>query len=214
MIELLLTAFYIGALHVFSSPDHIAVLVPLGILKKEKSWQVGLLWSLGHFIGLFVLGSVLYYFKSLIDLTYLEKYNFLYVGLLLLFVGIWTVYKSKHINITHLKRRNSENIKKISFSTGLIHGVIGFSHIYSLAPTLSMQKTPFIAYFISFAVGTTLSVMLLTYLLFFIPNKIKGKDSLYSKLCRWSGFIAVGMGCILLVFFFCGINITTLLHHH
>lgn len=211
MLELLLTGFYIGAIHVLSSPDHLAVLIPLGLMKKKKSWHVGLLWSLGHMIGLIVLGIALFYFKSIVDLSFLNKYNLLYIGVLLIIVGVWIVYKSKNIHIEKKQPDISTSIQKISFSTGVFHGVAGISHLYTLAPTLSMNTSSFFSYFLSFTIGTSVTVIVITYLLYFIPEKVLAKEDLYKKICRWSGFVAIIMGIALLVMFYGDIQI---IHHH
>lgn len=203
MFELLLTGLYLGGIHILTAPDHLAVLVPLSLLDKKKSWRVGLLWGLGHFIGLLTLGIILYYFKSFVDLHLLEHYGILYIAALLLFVGLWIMYKSKKMNLLQTSKAHT-HLSKITIGTGLVHGFAGFSHIYSLAPTLSMNDVQFFSYFGGFAVGSIISVVVFTYLLCFIPERITAKQSLYQKIIFGSGVVTALFGIVLLVLFFLG----------
>lgn len=205
MFELLLTGLYLGGVHIFSAPDHLAAIVPLSLMDKKRSWRVGLLWGLGHLIGLIVLGSLLFYFKSLIDLHILEHYGMLYIAVLLLLVGIWIVYKSRNINLLQTNKAHS-HLSKVTIGTGIVHGFAGFSHIYTLAPTLSMNDVAFFSYFGGFAIGSIFSALLLTYLLCFIPERITSKQSIYQKLIFWSGILTIILGLILIVLFFNGIS--------
>lgn len=203
MFELLLTGLYLGSIHILTAPDHLAVLVPLSLLDKKKSWRVGLFWGLGHLLGLLLLGVLLYYFKSFINFHVLEHYGMLYIALLLVLVGLWIMYKSKKINLARSSSTHT-HLSKITIGTGLVHGFAGFSHIYSLAPTLSMNDLQFFSYFGGFAVGSIISVVLFTYLLCFIPNRIVSKQSLYQKIIFWSGVVTAILGVVLAILFFMG----------
>lgn len=210
MFELLLTGLYLGAIHIFSAPDHLAVLVPLSLLDKKKSWRVGLLWGLGHLIGLLLLGIILYFFKSVVDLHALEHYGMLYIAILLVLVGLWIVYKSRNVTFSATPKSRS-HLSKITIGTGFVHGFAGFSHIYSLAPALSMNDTQFSSYFGGFAIGSIVSVVLFTYLLCFIPERISAKQSLYQKIILWSGILTAILGVVLIILFLTGHSTHT--HH-
>lgn len=203
MIELLLTGLYLGGIHLFTAPDHLAVLIPLSLLDKKQSWRVGVLWGVGHLIGLLLLGIILYYFKSFVNLHFLEHYAMLYIAALLVLVGIWIIYKSRKVNLKESPKAHS-HLSKISIGTGVVHGFAGFSHIYSLAPTLSMSNTQFFSYFGGFAFGSIISVVLFTYLLCFIPGRITAKQSLYQKIIFWSGVVTAVLGMVLILLFLSG----------
>lgn len=203
MFELLLTGLYLGSVHILTAPDHLAVLVPLSLLDRKKSWRVGLLWGLGHFVGLLLLGTLLYYFKSFVNLHILEHYAMLYIAGLLLLVGLWILYKSTKITIKE-NNKARHHLSKITIGTGFVHGFAGFSHIYSLAPTLSMNDVHFFSYFGGFTTGSIASVVLFTYLLCFIPERVGAKQSLHRKIIFGSGVLTVSIGAILIALFFMG----------
>lgn len=200
MFELLLTGLYLGAIHIFTSPDHLAALIPLSLMDSKKSWKVGLLWGLGHLIGLLLLGVLLFYFKSLVNIDSFSHYGVLYISLLLILIGIWVIYKSNKITINPTPQ-TSKHLSRISIGTGVLHGFAGFSHIYSLAPTISMKDVEFFNYFGGFAFGSIASVILFTYLLCFIPKRITSQEHLYQKICKWSGIFAIFLGIIILCYF-------------
>ncbi len=206
MFELLFTGFYLGGIHILSAPDHLAAIVPLSLMDKKRSWQIGLLWGIGHLIGLLGLGILLYYFKSLINLEALTHYGILYIAILLLLVGIWIIYKSKNSNLLQTKKTHG-HLSKITVGTGIVHGFFGFSHIYTLAPTLSMNDISFFSYFGGFAFGSIVSVVSFTYLLCFLPERLLNKQSLYQKIMLGSGILTTLLGVIMVILFFKGQSI-------
>ncbi|PVX49899.1 hypothetical protein C7377_1537 [Balneicella halophila] len=212
MLELLFTGLYIGSIHIFTSPDHLAALIPLSLMDSKKSWRVGLLWGFGHLIGLLLLGILLYYFKSLINIDAFSHYSLLYIGILLILIGIWVVVKSGRIKLKPSPKTH-KHLSRISIGTGVVHGFAGFSHIYSLAPTISMNDTDFFSYFGGFAFGSIASVVLFTYLLCFIPTRITSKEQLYQKICKWSGIVSIALGVLIVIFFLSGTH-DALGHHH
>ncbi len=205
MFELLFTGLYLGAIHIFSAPDHLAAIVPLSLLDRKKSWRIGLIWAVGHLIGLLVLGVLLYYFKSLINIEFLEHYGMLYIALLLVFIGLWIVFKSTKINFSNLQK-HQKHLTRISLGTGIIHGFAAVSHIYSLAPTISMDDIEFFSYFGGFAFGSLFSVVAFTYFLGIIPNRIASSERFYQKLLFWSGSITIIVGVLFILLFFLGVH--------
>ncbi|PID93170.1 MAG: hypothetical protein CSA94_02570 [Bacteroidetes bacterium] len=95
---------------------------------------------------------------------------------------------------------------RISLGTGIIHGFAAVSHIYSLAPTISMNDIEFFSYFGGFAFGSLFSVVALTYLLGIIPNRLASSERFYQKLLFWSGSITVVVGIIFILLFFLGVK--------
>ncbi len=209
MLELLITGFYLGAIHIFSAPDHLAAIIPLSLLDKKQSWKIGLLWGIGHLIGLSLLGVLLYYFKSLINLEFLEHYSMLYIALLLVLIGVWIVYKSNKTRFNQHSQRHS-HLTKLTLGTGILHGGAAVSHIYSLAPTISMNDTDFFAYFGGFSLGSILAVVLLTLILSIIPNRFFTNQKFYQKILLGSGILTILVGIVFIVLFFSGVH----LHSH
>ncbi len=206
MFKLLLTGFYLGGIHILSAPDHLAAIVPLSLMDRKRSWRIGLLWGAGHLIGLLGLGILLFYFKSLINLETLTHYEMLYIAILLLLVGIWIIYKSKNSSLLQTKKTHG-HLSKITIGTGIIHGFLGFSHVYTLAPALSMNDVDFFSYFGGFAFGSIVSVVSFTYLLCFLPERLLNKQSFYQKIMLGSGILTTLIGIAMVALFFSGESI-------
>lgn len=204
MFELLLTGLYIGVLHILSAPDHLAALIPLGLVDKKRSWKVGILWGLGHFIGLLVIGVLLFFFKNWINLEGLSHYGFLYVGFLLIFIGFWVIYRGRETSFAKDTEHKYSHLSKISFGVGILHGLLGYSHIYTLAPTLSMNDADYFAYFGGVSVGGFITVLGISLLIYFAPEKLTRNNGIYQKVARISGIIAIVMGVIVIIMFLAG----------
>ncbi len=206
MFKLLLTGVYLGGIHILSAPDHLAAIIPLSLMDKKRSWQIGLQWGIGHLIGLIGLGILLYYFRTIINIEALSHYEMLYIAGLLLFIGFWIIYKSKSSNLLQTKKTH-RHLSKITIGTGIVHGFFGFSHIYTLAPTLSMNDVDFFSYFGGFAFGSIISVVSFTYLLCFLPERLLNKQSLYRKIMLGSGILTTLIGITMVVLFLSGESI-------
>lgn len=85
--------FVASSLHVISGPDHLAAVTPLAIESKKKSWSVGLFWGLGHILGMLLIGVLFILFKEYIPIDAISRYSEQIVGLLLVCIGIWAIYK-------------------------------------------------------------------------------------------------------------------------
>lgn len=214
MFELLFTGLYIGALHILSAPDHLGALIPLGLVDKKSSLRVGVLWGLGHLIGLLVIGILLFFFKNWINLEGLSHYGFLYVGFLLIFIGLWVIYRSRKSSFAKDTSHKHSHLSKISLGVGLLHGLLGYSHIYTLAPTLSMNDMDYFAYFGGVSVGGFIAVLGISLLIYFAPEKLTQNNRLYQKIAKISGVIAVVMGVIVIVMFFTDTHSLHMHHHH
>lgn len=182
----LFAAIIASMLHVISGPDHLAAVTPLAIESKRKSWKVGLLWGLGHIIGMLLIGVLLLVFKEYIPVKAISAQSELLVGIVLIGIGLWSFYrifnerkKHKHPHIhqaaepfvhIHTHKHNaakghSHSHKKIvkqslisSFGIGILHGFAGIAHFLLLLPVLSFDNQEAIQYIIGFGIGTVLAM--------------------------------------------------------
>jgi len=95
----LLTGIITSAVHVVTGPDHLAAVTPLAIENKQKAWSVGVLWGLGHVLGMLLIGVLFLLFKELIPIEAISGHSELLVGIVLIVIGIWTfikLRKNKH----------------------------------------------------------------------------------------------------------------------
>jgi ABC-type nickel/cobalt efflux system permease component RcnA len=82
-----------SALHVLTGPDHLAAVTPLAIESKKKSWSVGLFWGLGHIAGMLLIGMLFLLFKEFIPIEAISHYSEQIVGLVLIGIGAWAIFK-------------------------------------------------------------------------------------------------------------------------
>lgn len=198
----ILTGFYIGILHIFGGVDHLAALVPLSLADRKKTWRVGFVWGIGHLLGVLLLGIFLFYFKSIVNTETLSHYSHLYIGLLLISLGFWIIYNAhfKPLNLQTPKPHTS----KITFWVGVLHGIAGISHIYSLLPSITLPDFEFYCYFAGFVTGSIVSVTALTYFLRYIPERYFENPKFYQISCYIGGGIAIAVGLFIALLFWFG----------
>ena len=79
--------------HVFAGPDHLAAIGPLAINTNRRPWLIGMAWGLGHLTGMLMIGVLFFYLKELIPVEFISANSERLVGLLLIFIGLWAIYK-------------------------------------------------------------------------------------------------------------------------
>ena len=174
-------------LHVISGPDHLAAVTPFAIESKKKAWKVGLFWGIGHLLGMLSIGILFLYFKELIPIEKISEHSEKFVGIILIFLGLWIFYKlfkeekkHKHLHVhsngnpaihKHSHLHNSEkihnhshpNLKQgnlASLSVGFVHGLAGVAHFLLFLPVIGFtSNVDSVKYIIGFAIGTILAMV-------------------------------------------------------
>ena len=176
-----------AVLHVISGPDHLAAVTPFAIESKKKAWKVGLFWGIGHLLGMLSIGVLFLFFKELIPIEKISEHSEKFVGIVLILLGLWILYKifkeernHKHLHIhsngnqaihEHSHHHNSEGkhnhkhpkLKQgivASTSVGFIHGLAGIAHFLLFLPVIGFSsKLDSIKYIIGFAIGTLIAMI-------------------------------------------------------
>ncbi len=199
--------FVASMLHVVSGPDHLAAITPLAIEARKKVWRIGLFWGLGHLAGMLAIGILFILFRELIPVEAISTYSELLVGIVLLGVGAWAIFRifyrrkeHKHPHIhggeepyihvhehehahNDLKHEHahSKSLKQnnwTSFFIGVIHGLAGIAHFLLLLPVLGFENQSEGAfYIIGFALGTVVAMVLYAYLLGQVSNYSKKSNN-------------------------------------
>ena len=174
-------------LHVISGPDHLAAVTPFAIESKKKAWKVGLFWGIGHLLGMLSIGVLFLFFKELIPIKKISEHSEQFVGIILIFLGVWILFKifkedkkHKHTHIhsngnpvihKHAHIHQSEkvhnhthlNLKQgiiASLSVGFIHGLAGVAHFLLFLPVIGFTSTlDSVKYMIGFAIGTLIAMV-------------------------------------------------------
>jgi len=129
-----------GLLHVFSGPDHLAAVPPLALGEngsreagavRVEGWRVGLQWGIGHTTGMLVIATLLLLLREQLPLDLISAYSDRLVGLALIALGSWGVFKAAH------ESSSPHTHTGTSFAMGTIHGLAGSSHIFGVLPALA-----------------------------------------------------------------------------
>lgn len=189
-------------LHVITGPDHLAAVIPFAVESKRKAWKIGLSWGLGHLAGMTSIGVLFLFFKAVIPVEAISTYSEKLVGLVLIFIGVWSFYKlvshsKKHSHLhvhalkhtlihkhphqhngqpqhehTHLAERDQNLFA--SGSIGFLHGLAGIAHFLLFLPLLGFQShADTSAYIGGFVVGILLAMGAFTFII--------GKIAAYTK---------------------------------
>ncbi|MEM8764618.1 MAG: sulfite exporter TauE/SafE family protein [Bacteroidota bacterium] len=192
-----------SVLHVVSGPDHLAAITPLAIETRKKVWRIGLFWGFGHLTGMLVIGLLFLAFQEVIPVELISGYSEQLVGLVLIGVGIWAIFRiffkgkgHKHPHIhggekpyIHVHDHNhedstlehehnhSKSLQQNSWSSfliGVLHGLAGIAHFLLLLPVLGFEnQVEGMLYIIGFALGTVFAMVIYAFILGRIANGSK-----------------------------------------
>jgi ABC-type nickel/cobalt efflux system permease component RcnA len=94
----LIFGLFAASLHVLSGPDHLAAIAPLALNTRFQTWLVGMAWGIGHLIGMLIIGTLFFYFKELIPVDFISEYSEKTVGILLIVIGFWALFRLLKLN--------------------------------------------------------------------------------------------------------------------
>jgi len=180
-------ALITSILHVITGPDHLAAVIPFAIETKKKAWKIGLLWGIGHLLGMLAIGVLFLIFRELIPVDKISNYSEQLVGVVLLGIGAWSFYKifkedlkHKHLHVhskysviihKHEHTHHHESIHQhthekplkqsgyASMSIGFLHGLAGISHFLLFIPIASFRnQMDSTLYLIGFISGIVLAM--------------------------------------------------------
>ena len=145
-------AFFIGVgaglLHVFSGPDHLAAVAPLAADADRSHWRAGLQWGIGHTAGVLLIATLLLFVKEQLPLELISAYSERIVGVSLIAIGVWGVWKATRAVITPHSHAGA------SFAMGTIHGLAGSSHLFGVLPALAFSaRLDSVLYLGGFGIG-------------------------------------------------------------
>ena len=193
----LISGILTSMLHVITGPDHLAAVAPFVIESKRKAWRIGLFWSLGHITGMFAIGLLFTFFKTLIPVESISAYSEQIVGAVLVIIGLWAIYKiftknhsHKHLHIhsdnnpiihshehrhEHADTHEHSHEKHVrqnhfaSFSVGLLHGFAGIAHFLLFLPVMGFNKQ---SDSILYVIGSSLGIIIAMVAFAFVLGKV------------------------------------------
>lgn len=178
----LLAGIIAAMLHVLAGPDHLAAVAPFAIERVKRAWKVGLLWGVGHLAGMLIVGVLFLLFKDLIPIEEISGYSEKFVGVILVILGIWILYKvfkpqkgHKHLHVHSNEKERIHDHEHIhdneqvhnhthadakkgyvtTFFVGLVHGLAGVAHFLVFIPVIGFStKSAAVRYIVGFGIGT------------------------------------------------------------
>lgn len=203
-----LTGLLLGAWHVISGADHLAAVAPLVIEHEHapgerKPSRIGLAWGLGHASGVWLVGLALLAIGSLIPLELVGVWSERIVGVAIVAVGLWGLWRVRHQHAhhdhshahghdhahahAHDHAHSHAGSSRSALGIGLIHGVAGSSHLYGVLPALALAAADRVGYLIGFGVGSILAMGLFASAIGLLIGRIPGSRTLVQ---RWGLLVA------------------------
>ena len=219
-----IAALIASILHVITGPDHLAAVVPFAIESKKRAWKIGLFWGIGHLLGMILIGVLFLLFKELIPVDKISEYSEQLVGLVLIFIGVWSFYKlfkkesnHKHLHVhanddltihkhehKHHDHNNHthhhEGMKQsnlASLSVGFLHGLAGIAHFLLFIPVASFDSTmDSVMYLLGFAAGIVIAMTVFALVIGSISTYAKNEhnDMLFKGIRLAGGLFAIIIG--------------------
>lgn len=190
-----ITGLVAGIVHVVSGPDHITAVAPFAIQKKEKTWQIGLFWGIGHTGGVWVVGILAFLLREILPIDLISSWSERLVGVVLIIIGLWGIRSALKIKIHYHEHEHGEKEKHGHFhfhhiddkhehpkshqhshaplGIGVLHGLAGSSHFLGVLPALMLPtQLDAIAYIVFFGFGSILAMSLFSFLIGVFTRKV------------------------------------------
>jgi hypothetical protein len=136
-----------GLLHVFSGPDHLAAVAPLTADADRRHWRTGMQWGAGHTAGVLFIAVLLLLLREQLPLEEISAYSERLVGVALIGVGAWGIWKARQASPPH-------SHAGASFAMGALHGLAGSSHLFGVLPAMMFSvRAESVLYLAGFGLG-------------------------------------------------------------
>jgi hypothetical protein len=156
-----------GLTHALSGPDHLSAVAPLVVGERRSGWGTGLLWGIGHSVGVWIMGLLALGLRGFLPLERVSSWSERLVGAMLIAVGLWGLRKAfaprlegeahahAHSHSPHPRRRGP-----VALWIGSLHGLAGSSHILGIFPALAFaSRSASLAYIGGFGLGAIVAMV-------------------------------------------------------
>jgi hypothetical protein len=139
-----------GAAHTFAAPDHLAALVPLAVQSRRKAISVGVVWGLGHGVGVLVLGFFGVWIQSYFSIEALLEAAEVLIGILIAILGVNALRHGRkialhtspataihmHTDVEQACDHDHSNTSGWALGVGILHGFAAGT-VIALVPGLT-----------------------------------------------------------------------------
>jgi hypothetical protein len=148
-----------GLVHALSGPDHLSAVAPLVVEERRRGWTTGLLWGMGHSVGVWGVGLLALALRGLLPVDHLSSFSERLVGAMLIGVGLWGLrrvwWQASAAESAHHHHPRSDRPPLAALWIGTLHGLAGSSHLLGILPALALPSTSAsLAYVVAFGLGS------------------------------------------------------------
>jgi hypothetical protein len=213
-----------GLIHVLSGPDHLAAVAPLAIDARDRHWQPGLNWGMGHTAGVLLVGLLALLLRELLPVAALSSWGERLVGVVLIGIGLWGarraaglrihVHEHEHGGVRHAHvhahgadagdhvsaplrvRPHAHAHTHAAFGVGVLHGLAGSSHLLGVLPALAFPtRAQSVTYLAGFGAATIAAMTAFAGLMGLIAVRARsGGMVLYRNVLYGCSFAAIIVG--------------------
>ncbi len=158
-----------GLTHALSGPDHLSAVAPLVVGERRSGWGTGLLWGIGHSVGVWIVGLLALALRGVLPLERVSSWSERMVGAVLIAVGLWGLRRAFGPRLeeeahVHTRPHDSEGRPRrpgsVALWIGSLHGLAGSSHILGLLPALAFgNRSASLAYIGGFGLGAIMAMV-------------------------------------------------------
>lgn len=148
-----------GLVHALSGPDHLSAVAPLVVEERRRGWSTGLLWGLGHSLGVWGVGLLALSLRGLLPVDRLSSFSERLVGAVLIGVGLWGLRRVWLARYPAAETPHHHHLPaRTTFAAlwiGTLHGLAGSSHLLGIVPALALPTAAAsVAYVVAFGLGS------------------------------------------------------------
>lgn len=147
-----------GFTHALAGPDHLSAVAPLVVDERRRGWSTGLLWGMGHSLGVWGVGLLALGLRGVLPVDQISSWSERMVGAVLIAVGLWGMRKAWLARCPSLQAAGHSHPARPALAAlwiGTLHGLAGSSHILGVLPALALPSTAgSIAYVAGFGAGS------------------------------------------------------------
>ncbi|MGA9523026.1 MAG: hypothetical protein WBV82_16275 [Myxococcaceae bacterium] len=181
-----------GALHAVAGPDHLLSLAPLSFSRPRGAWKVGLIWGLGHALGVLVAALVLMLALSAVHFEGVDRWAERVAAVALMGMGLWGLKTAGNPR----GAPNPGTASRGALLVGFIHGITGAAALLLILPTAisgtGLEKALFLG---GFSLGSTAAMGALTAGLAAVAKGRRVSNAFGRYVPRVASTLSVALGC-------------------
>jgi hypothetical protein len=172
-----------GLVHALAGPDHLSAVAPLVIQEPRRRWLMGLLWGVGHSLGVWAVGLLALLLRGILPVESLSSWSERLVGVVLIGVGLWGLHRTFASRIPRHPHEHEDGPRKrpgrAAVWIGSLHGLAGSSHLLGVLPALALpSRGAAVAYVVGFGLGSVVAMTAFSSALGLIATRLTARGGM------------------------------------